>query len=107
MPRSEQRLLAALTLITCAVLALACFTAVGAELMFFLPLLVIALPLIGGRYWGEETLGRLRTARSRPARERRVRSPLPRRRDQFFPRGARLMGSSLAVRPPPVLGALS
>jgi hypothetical protein len=101
MPRAEQRLLAALTLVAGVVMGLACFTEVGAELLFFLPLLVVVLPLIGGRYWGEGTLERLRERRAQPARASTDLVLPVRRITRAVIRPGALMGMSLAVRPPP------
>lgn len=78
-------------------------TLLGAEeLLHTLPLLALLLPLLGGRYLGEERLVAL--VRSRVAR-RPVRPGLahrPARVALGLPRGGRLIATSLAVRPPPV-----
>jgi hypothetical protein len=85
-------------------LALAALTLVGvhSDVLLAAPALLFALPLLAGRYVGEEQLARLsgafvarrsRAAASLPARGRRSPRPLP--------RGGRLIASSLAVRPPP------
>jgi hypothetical protein len=66
-----------------------------------LPALVLAIPLLARRYPGERVLLALR--RVEPTRWPRARSCVaPRRRMVLLAvRGGRLMGSSLAVRPPP------
>ena len=85
-------------------LALAALTLVGvdADVLLAAPVLLFALPLLAGRYVGEEQLARLaaafvavgrRAARSLAGRARR--SP------RALPRGGRLIAASLAVRPPP------
>src|SRR5688572_19521978 len=100
MTRRDRQLLFALAGLT---LALASLTLVGVhgDLLLAAPVLVFALPLLAGRYVGEEQLARLAAAfvaaRRRPAaalvpRARRV-APIP-------PRGGRLIAASLAVRPP-------
>jgi hypothetical protein len=68
--------------------------------------LVLALPLLGGRYVGEERLVRL--ARRAPVRRPRPRSAAPpvghRAVRRAAPRGGLLIAASMAVRPPPALG---
>jgi hypothetical protein len=68
------------------------------------PLSLLALPLARGRYVGERKIERLR-AGGEPRRVAPRLSLLPGRRRSFrpFPRGGRLIGHALAVRPPPVL----
>jgi hypothetical protein len=68
------------------------------------PALLLALPLLLGRYVGEDVIERLRTARLAPARRRarQAASPL-RRRARSMPRGTGLMAGHLARRPPPRL----
>jgi hypothetical protein len=65
--------------------------------------LALALPLLARRYPGERALLSLRRASRRRARWPRARSTMPVRRAPLpvVVRGARLIGSSLAVRPPP------
>ncbi len=107
MPARDQRLLA-LSAAVAAALALLLALAGHPELLAYAaPLLVVALPLVLGRYLGEETLERLR---SRPCTG--VRHPRPaalrpagRRFAALVPRGARLIAHSLAERGPPVAAA--
>jgi hypothetical protein len=72
-------------------------------LLFMAPALLIAIPLLGGRYVGEELVVKLATRRARP--RRRIasaaawsRPPAPAARR---PRGTALLAFSLAKRPPP------
>jgi hypothetical protein len=76
-------------------------------LLCLLPALALALPLLARRYPGERVLLALR--RSQPTHWPRPRSSTPARTRiaSLVVRGGRLMGSSLAVRPPPVLLAAS
>jgi hypothetical protein len=73
-------------------------------LLFLAPALLISVPLLGGRYVGEELIARCveRVARlarrSRPATER-----APASIATWLPRGALLLARSLATRPPPAL----
>ena len=69
------------------------------------PLLVLVLPLLAGRYIGEERIARgvARLRRRRP-RHRPVPTPrrLPRPAAVLIPRGGELIASALAERAPPV-----
>jgi hypothetical protein len=101
MTRRDRQLLFALAGLT---LGLASLTLVGvhSDLLLVAPVLVFALPLLAGRYVGEEQLARLVAAfvakRRRPAT---ALVPTMRRAPQSLPRGGRLIAASLAVRPPP------
>jgi hypothetical protein len=85
-------------------LALAALTLVGvhSDVLLAVPVLLFALPLMAGRYVGEERLARLAAAfvaaRRRPAGSVRTTA---RRFPLAVPRGGRLIAASLAVRPPP------
>jgi len=89
--------------ITVGWVAMLAVTGAGEVLLFLAPALLIAIPLIGGRYVGEELIVKLATRRHRrrgraAAFERPLRPvPPPARRV----RGARLIAFSLAKRPPP------
>lgn len=90
--------LAALTL------ALAALTLVGvpSDVLLAVPVLLFALPLLAGRYVGEERLARL--ADAFVSIRRRAAGSLAtaaRRSPRALPRGGRLIAASLAVRPPP------
>ena len=71
--------------------------------LFLAPAIVLLASLLSGRYVGEERLRRLAAA-FRPHRRRRLRpaatarAARPRAR---MPRGGCLVGTSMAVRPPP------
>jgi hypothetical protein len=74
---------------------------------YLAPALLILLPLLGGRYPGDEALVRAsdRRVRSRH-RRRRSAAPRPRRRaGGLLPRGGRLVATALAGRAPPALGS--
>jgi hypothetical protein len=68
------------------------------------PAIFLLASLLSGHYVGEQRLHRLAAAvRSRrPRRARAASRPLPRPR-ALMPRGGRLVATSLAVRPPPLL----
>ena len=92
-----------LALTACALTLLVEALGAGAAFAYAAPVLLLLLPLLGGRYVGAERLERM-TLRAR-GRRRRVpplaapaqtgRSAAP------LPRGGRLIAFSLAVRPPP------
>jgi fatty acid desaturase len=76
-------------------------------LLYLAPALLMALPLLLGRYLGEERIAAL-VAKPRRVRPRRARSArLPRGVDRVMQRGGRLVGSSMAKRPPPAPARLS
>jgi hypothetical protein len=91
----------AITLGWVAALALTGSTAV---LLFMAPALLIAIPLLGGHYVGEELIVKLAARRPRPPR--RAATPaawsLPAAPDDWRPRGTGLIAFSLAKRPPPL-----
>jgi hypothetical protein len=76
---------------------------IAAAFAYASPVLLLLLPLLGGRYIGAERLeraisrGRRTPARRRPALAAAWRGP----ERATLPRGGRLIGFSLAVRPPP------
>jgi hypothetical protein len=81
--------------------AVAALTGADTGLLYLAPALILCAPLILGRYVGEEHLAGL--AGRSPARRARRPLPLPAPRShvQVMRRGARLVASSLAKRPPP------
>ena len=101
MTRRDRHLLFGLAGFTLVVAALT-LVGVHSDVLLALPVLLFALPLLAGRYVGEERLARLAAtflaARGRPT------ASLPttaRRSPLAVPRGGRLIAASLAVRPPP------
>lgn len=91
-----------MTLVWVAALA---FTGSTEALLFLAPALLIAIPLIGGRYIGEELIVKLAARRARPRRRTAIASawPVAPVVDSQQPRGNRLIAFSLAKRPPPAL----
>ena len=85
-------------------LALVALTHLGADgdLLMLMPVLLVGLPLLAGRYVGEERLLGLASRAERPAR-----GPEPALHaallcsGRVLPRGGRLIATALAVRPPP------
>lgn len=91
----------AITLCWVALLALIGSTDV---LLFIAPALLIAIPLFGGRYPGEELIVKLAARRRRPARRSAAGLARPFAiSESWRPRGASLLAFSLAKRPPPAL----
>jgi hypothetical protein len=74
-----------------------------AGFLYVVPALVLLVPLLFGRYLGEERIAALATrpgpALRRPAR----RVALPHAAERLMHRGGRLVASSMAKRPPPAL----
>jgi hypothetical protein len=107
MCRRDQRLLLALACVALVLALLQTLTGLSAEWLLAVPGLVLLLPLLAGRYVGEDALARL-ISRYAPRRRLRfaVSAPLraPRR---LIARGALLLGASLAKRGPPVPGSLA
>jgi hypothetical protein len=101
MARRDLRLLLGLAGLTVALVAVQWLT--GAEVLLGSPALVLALPLLAGRYVGEERIARLaarfvvRVRRAAP----RLTARLPRAPRTLVPRGGRLLACSLAERGPP------
>ncbi len=97
--RFTERRALALTLCWVGVLAV---TGSTDALLFLAPAILIAVPLLGGHYFGEELIAKLvdRPARTRPSSA--FVAPLaPRAPRTWLPRGGHLLAFSLAKRPPP------
>ena len=101
MARRDLRLLLGLTGLTVALVAVQWLT--GADVLLASPALVLALPLLAGRYVGEERIARLAARFVAPARRAasRLTARLPRAPRALVPRGGRLLACSLAERGPP------
>lgn len=103
--RRELRPLLAVAVLGVAIALAETVTGLGTGLLLLSPALVLVLPLLAGRYLGEETLERL-VSRRAPSRRpvRAVSAPLPWRRPRADgSRGGRLIAAALAERgPPPV-----
>jgi hypothetical protein len=103
MARRDLRLLLGLTGLTVALVAVQALT--GAEVLLASPALVLALPLLAGRYVGENRIARLAARFVVPVRRAvpRLTARLPRAARVLLPRGGRLLACSLAERGPPVV----
>lgn len=91
----------AITLCWVALLAFAGSTDV---LLFIAPALLIAIPLFGGHYLGEDLIAKLAVRRNRPQRRRAPHlTSRPTVPESWRPRGNSLIAFSLAKRPPPAV----
>jgi hypothetical protein len=80
-------------------------TGLDTGLLLLSPALVLLLPLLAGRYVGEDALERFAARRSQPRgrASRAASAPLPRRRPRtVVVRGGRLIAAALAERGPPL-----
>jgi hypothetical protein len=104
--RSILLILAALAVLWGAVPAL---TDAFEGLFYLLPLFALVVPLLLGRYLGEDALETLRQRRrvARRARPARVIGAPARPGRVVVPRGNALLARHLAVRPPPAAVALT
>ena len=107
MPARDQRLLLGAAFATSALLLLATMAGHADLLPYAAPVFLLAVPLLAGRYVGEERLERIRSGlRRAPLRAPRAEEPRAARPPAAsLPRGGRLIAHSLAERPPPVLAA--
>jgi hypothetical protein len=82
----------------------AALTGLHETLAYAAPLLVVLLPLLAGRFLGEDSIVRLATRGRRPRRRALAIAPTGWLRGGHpVPRGGRLIARGLAVRPPPLL----
>jgi hypothetical protein len=102
MPRRDQRLLLGLAALTLLFALVQSATGISADVLLAAPVLLLLLPLLAGRYLGEDGLARL-TAVLAPRRRRPAVALLapPRRAPRVLARGGRLIAVALAYRGPP------
>jgi hypothetical protein len=102
-PRRDQHILLGLTALSVLLALLVSITGIDADVLLATPALMLLLPLLAGRYVGEEGIARLGARLATPAR-RLTPAVLaaPRRAPRALPRGGRLIADSLARRGPPV-----
>ncbi len=100
----DQRLMVIFAGAACVVTLLGALAGLTEALAYAAPLLVLLLPLLAGRFVGEERIARA-AARIRRARRPRAAvavAPVTWLRGMtLVPRGAGLIARALAVRPPP------
>jgi hypothetical protein len=101
MPRRDRYLLLALATLSLLLAVLQSVTGLSADWLLAVPALLLLLPLLAGRYVGEDGLARLAGRAVAP----RLRSPASlgtrRRAPRTLPRGGRLIAAALAERGPP------
>jgi hypothetical protein len=107
MPRREVRLLLVLAVLAPLALLAGNALGLGADWLLAAPAILLLLPLLHGRYVGEERIARMRAVRERSRPRRAATSiDLPRRAPRgLVPRGGSLLAFSLSVRPPPAAAA--
>ena len=103
MPRRDRHILLGLTLLSVALAVLQSVTGLSPDVLLAAPALLLLLPLLAGRYVGEDGLARLGRAVAAPAaRAGRRRGSAPAARaPRVLPRGGRLIAAALAERGPP------
>jgi hypothetical protein len=102
MPARDQRMLLALAVGTSVLVVLAALAGHAELIAYAAPLLVVALPLVAGRYVGEKRLRQLSSLAKPRQRRAPVARPALRRPAELVPRGGRLIAHALAERGPPV-----
>jgi hypothetical protein len=104
MPRRDQRILLGLAALTLLFAVVQSATGISGDVLLAAPGLILLLPLLAGRYVGEDGIARL-SAWLAPPRRRPVaaRATQPRRAPRVLPRGGRLIAAALAQRGPPEL----
>jgi hypothetical protein len=103
--RRDLRPLLAVAVIGVVVALAETVTGLDTGMLLLSPALVLLLPLLAGRYLGEETLERLAARVALPRRRARPASAgIPRHRPRAtLVRGGRLLASALAERGPPMV----
>jgi hypothetical protein len=101
MPRHDRLVLLALATLSLLFAVVQSVTGISPDVLLAVPVLLLVLPLLAGRYVGEDGLARL--AGRAAARRRRCPASLGTRRraPRVRPRGGRLIAAALAERGPP------
>jgi hypothetical protein len=102
MPRRDQRILLGLAALTLVFAVVQSATGISGDVLLAAPVLVLLLPLLAGRYLGEDGIARL-CAFLAPLRRRRVavRAMQPWHPPRTLARGGRLIAVALGRRGPP------
>jgi hypothetical protein len=105
MPRRDRYILLGLTLLSLALAVAQSTAGLSPDVLLAVPALLLVLPLLAGRYVGEDGLVRL-AGRALVARRRSPGTLGARRRaPRVLPRGGRFIASALAERGPPAPAA--
>src|SRR4051812_12072157 len=102
MPRRDQRILLGLAALTVLFAVVRSATGISADVLLAAPALILLLPLLAGRYVGEDGLARLSASVAPPRRRAgfaRVAQPL--RAPRVLARGGRLIAAAMGRRGPP------
>jgi hypothetical protein len=105
LPRRDRIVLWAFTLLVVSWMVAQALTGSETGLLCLAPALVLALPLILGRYPGEDKLAELAGPSRTPTARGPARVAMPRSYVRVMQRGGRLVASAMAKRPPPLLAA--
>jgi hypothetical protein len=101
MPRRDQRILFGLAALTVLFAIVQSATGISGDVLLAAPALILLLPLLAGRYLGEDGLARL-SAFVAPPRRRAAARPSPSwRAPRVLARGGRLIAVALGRRGPP------
>jgi hypothetical protein len=101
-PRRDQRILLGLAALTLLFAVVQSATGISADVLLAAPALILLLPLLAGRYLGEDRIARLSASMARPRRRfASVLAAEPRRAPRVLARGGRLIAVALAQRGPP------
>jgi hypothetical protein len=100
-PRRDRIVLWAFALLVLAWMVAEALSGSATGLLYLAPALVLALPLVLGRFPGEDRLAGLAGASRAPIARAAARIPAPRSYVRVMQRGGRLVASALAKRPPP------
>jgi hypothetical protein len=103
MPRRDRYILLALAMLSLAFAILQSATGISPDALLAVPALLLLMPLLAGRYVGEDGLARLAGARAAPRRRTPERLGERRRAPRVLPRGGRLIAAALAERGPPAV----
>lgn len=102
MPRRDQRLLLGLAALTALFAVVQAATGISGDVLLAAPALILLLPLLAGRYLGEDGIARLGAHLAQPRRRPvAARAAQPRRAPRVLARGGRLIAEALAQRGPP------
>ena len=102
MARRDQRILLALAVLSMALAVLQHVAGINPDVLLAVPGLVLLLPLLAGRYLGEDGIARLAALAARVRRPRATAiSGAIRRAPRVLPRGGRLIAAALGLRGPP------
>jgi hypothetical protein len=101
MPRRDRHILLALATLSVAFAIVQSVTGVSPDVLLAVPALLLLMPLLAGRYVGEDGLARLAGRRAAPRRRTPARLGARRRAPRVLPRGGRLIAAALAERGPP------